>query len=71
MEYFHVQYTLFAMSDKKINIKNPYAGKKRKVWNKPTKPFPNKCKRELVVIKTKIINLQIFLSIFTVFFLHF
>ena len=47
LEYFHVQHTLFAMSDKIIYIKNPYAGKKRKAWNKPTKPLPNKWKRKL------------------------
>ena len=47
-EYFHVQHRLFAMSDKKIYIKNPYAIKKRKIWNKPTKLFPNKWKRKLV-----------------------
>ena len=46
MEYFHVQHTLFAMSDKRKYIKNPYAGKKRKAWNKPTKPFPNKWNRK-------------------------
>ena len=32
---------------KKNNIKNLYAGKKRKAWNKPTKPFPNKWKSKL------------------------
>ena len=30
------------MSDKRKYIKNPYAGKKTKAWNKPTTPFPNK-----------------------------
>ena len=35
------------MSDKGKFIKNSYAGKKRKAWNKPTKPFPNKWKRKL------------------------
>ena len=34
MEYFHAQDTLFAMSDKRKYIKNTYAGKKRKAWNK-------------------------------------
>ena len=34
------------MSDKGKFIKNSYAGKK-KAWNKPTKPFPNKWKRKL------------------------
>ena len=33
------------MSDKRKCIKNPYAGKKRKAWNKLT-PFPNKWKRK-------------------------
>ena len=46
MEHFHVQRTLFAMSDKKY-IKNSYAGKKEKVWNKPTKPLRNKWNRKL------------------------
>ena len=27
--------------------KNPYIEKKRKNWNKPTKPFPSKRKRKL------------------------
>ena len=31
----------------KENIKNLYAEKKGKAWNKPTKPFPNKGKRKL------------------------
>ena len=35
------------MSDKRKYIKNPYAGKKRKAWNKPTKLFPNKWYRKL------------------------
>ena len=35
------------MSDKRKYIKNPYAGKKRKAWNKLTTPFPNKWKRKL------------------------
>ena len=35
------------MSDKRKYIKNPYAGKKRKAWNKLTKPFPNKWQRKL------------------------
>ena len=35
------------MSDKRKSIKNPYAGKKRKAWNKPTKWFPNKWKSKL------------------------
>ena len=26
---------------------NPYAGKKRRTWNKPTEPFPNKWKWKL------------------------
>ena len=47
MEYSHVQLTLFAMSDKRKYIKNPYTGKKRKAWNKPVKLFPNKWKRKL------------------------
>ena len=47
LEYFHVQHILFTMSDKRKSIKNPYAGKKRKAYNKPTKPFPNKWKRKL------------------------
>ena len=47
LEYFRVQHTLFAMSDKRKDIRNPYVGKKRKAWNKPTKPFPNKWKRKL------------------------
>ena len=47
MEYFHIQHTLFAMSDKRKYIKNPYAGKKRKAWNKQTNPSPNKWKRKL------------------------
>ena len=36
------------MSDKTKYIKNSYAGKKRKAWNKLTTPFPNKWKRKLV-----------------------
>ena len=47
MEYFHVQHTLFAISDTRKSLKNPYAGKKRKTWNKPTKPFLSKWKRKL------------------------
>ena len=47
MEYFHVHHTLFVISDKRKYITNFYAGKKRKAWNKPTKPFPNKWKRKL------------------------
>ena len=47
LEYFHIQHTLFAMSDKRKYIKNPYAGKKRKAWNKQTNPSPNKWKRKL------------------------
>ena len=47
MEYFHVQPTLFAMSDKWKYIRNPYEGKKKKAWNKLTKPFPNKWKSKL------------------------
>ena len=47
MEYFHVQHLFFAMSDKRKYIKNPYEEKKRKAWNKPTKPFPNKWKKKL------------------------
>ena len=39
LEYFHVQHTLFVMSDKRKYTKNPYAGKKRKAWNKPTNRF--------------------------------
>ena len=35
------------MSDKRKYIKNPYAGKKRKAWNKLTTPFLNKWKRKL------------------------
>ena len=35
------------MSDKRKYIKNPYAGKKRKAWNKPKKSFPNKWQRML------------------------
>ena len=46
MEYFYVQHTLSAMSDKRKYIKNSYAGKK-KACNKPTKSFPNKGKRKL------------------------
>ena len=47
MEYFHVQHTVFGINDKRKYIKNPCAGKKRKAWNKPTKPFPNKWKSKL------------------------
>ena len=47
MEYFHVQHTLFAVSDKRKYIKNPYAWKKRKAWNKPTKQFPTNSKMKL------------------------
>ena len=47
LEYFHVQQILFAMNDKRKCIENPYAGKKRKAWNKRTKPFPSKWKRKL------------------------
>ena len=39
------------MSDKRKRIKNTYAGKKRKAWNKPTKPFQNKWKRKLAKSK--------------------
>ena len=35
------------MNDKRKHINNPYAGKERKAWNKPTKPFPNKRNRKL------------------------
>ena len=56
MECFYVQHTLFAMSDKRKYIKHPYAGTKRKAWNKPTKLFLNKRKRKLVVFKTKTIK---------------
>ena len=35
------------MSDKRKKLRNRYAGKKRKTWNKPTKSFPNKRKRKL------------------------
>ena len=35
------------MSDKRKYIKNPYAGKKRKAWDKLTTSFQNKCKRNL------------------------
>ena len=38
---------LFVATDKRKYIKKPYAGKKRKTWNKLTKPFPNKWKRKL------------------------
>ena len=31
LEYFHVQHRLFAMRDKGKYIKNPYAGKKKKL----------------------------------------
>ena len=47
MEYFHVQHILLVMSDKRKYIKGFYAGKKRKAWNKPRKPFPYKWKRNL------------------------
>ena len=47
LEYFHVQDTLFAMNDKRKYIKNPYGGKKRNAWNKPTKSFRNNWKRGL------------------------
>ena len=47
MEYFHIQHTVFAMSDKRKYIKNPHTGKKRKASNKLTTPFPNKWKRKL------------------------
>ena len=39
LECFHAQHILFAMSDKRKYIKNPYAEKKRTAWNKPTKPI--------------------------------
>ena len=35
------------MSDKRTYIKHPYAGKNRKGWNKPTKPFPSNRKRKV------------------------
>ena len=35
------------MNDKRKYIKNPYEGKKRNAWNKPTKSFRNKWKRGL------------------------
>ena len=47
MEYFHFQHTLFALSGKRKYIKNPYAGKKRKAANTPTKSFSKKWKRRL------------------------
>ena len=43
LEYFYVQHTLSAMSDKRKYMKNSYAGKK-KACNKPTKSFPNMTK---------------------------
>ena len=36
MKYFYVQHTLFAVSDKRKDIKSPYTVKKE-AWNKPTK----------------------------------
>ena len=47
LEYLIVQHTLFATSDKRKHKNYPYAGKKRKTWNKPIKPFPSKWKRKL------------------------
>ena len=38
LEYFYVQHT-FGVRDKRKYIKNTYTGKKRKAWNKLTKPF--------------------------------
>ena len=46
-EYFHVQHTLFSMSDKRKHIKNLYVGKKTKACNKVATPFPNKWKKKL------------------------
>ena len=46
-EYFHVQHTLFSMSDKRKHIKNLYVGKKTKACNKVATPFPNKWRRSL------------------------
>ena len=45
-EYFHVQHTLFAMSDKR-KYKKSLCRKQNKSLEKPTKPFPNKWKRKL------------------------
>ena len=51
MEYFQVQNTSFAMSDKRKYIKNPYAGKKRrKTWNKPKNGFPTS-EREILQVR--------------------
>ena len=55
LECFHVQHTLFAMNDKRKYMKDCCSGKKRKAWNKPAKPFPNKWKRSLLnLIKVRI-----------------
>ena len=35
------------MGNKRKYIKNLYKGKKKKAWNKPTKPFPTRWKRKL------------------------
>ena len=43
LEYFYIQHA-FA---KRKYIKNPYAGKKRKTWNRLKEPFPYKWKRKL------------------------
>ena len=47
LEYFHVQYTLFGISNKVKYIKKSLNRKERKVQNRPTKPFPNKWQRKL------------------------
>ena len=36
------------MSDKRKYLKNPFAGKKKKTWNKPTELFPNKWRGSLL-----------------------
>ena len=48
MGYFDVHHTIFVMSDKRKYLKNPYAQKKRKAWNKPTKPFQTSGRESLL-----------------------
>ena len=47
MEYFHVHGTLFAMSDKRKHIKNPYVEtKKKEAWNKAIKTVSKQVEEE-------------------------
>ena len=43
---FRTHYLLWMIKERKYK-NNPYEGKKRRTWNKPTEPFPNKWKWKL------------------------